>query len=189
MMTLLAAFKALLWRYTGQDDVVVASPVAGRTRPEVEGLIGFFVNLLALRTSLSGDPSFRELLGRVREVTLGALAHQDLPFERLVEELQPERGLGRNPLVQVMFTFQNVPRSERRLSGLSLQQIRPEKGLAKFDLGLAIKEDAGGLRGVLKYNTDLFDSGTVARLAGHYQTLVAAVAATRQAALGPGHPD
>jgi amino acid adenylation domain-containing protein len=176
-MTLLAAFKALLWRYTGQDSVVVASPIAGRTRPEVEGLIGFFVNLLALRTDLSGDPSFRGLLRRVREVSLGALAHQDLPFERLVEELQPERGLGRNPLVQVMFALQNVPHSERRLSGLSLRQMRADKGLAKFDLGLILKEDGGALRGVLRYNTHLFDAGTVARLVGHYQTLVAAAAA------------
>ena len=155
-MTLLAAFKALLWRYAGQDNVVVASPVAGRTRPEVEGLIGFFVNLLALRTDLSGDPSFRVLLRRVRETTLGALAHQDLPFERLVEELQPERGLGRNPLVQVMFALQNMPRSERRLAGLSLRQMRAEKGLAKFDLGLILKEDGEALRGVLRYNTGPF---------------------------------
>ena len=176
-MTLLAAFKALLWRYTGQDNVVVASPIAGRTRPEVEGLIGFFVNLLALRTNLSGDPSFRVLLRRVKEVTLGGLAHQDLPFERLVEELQPERGLGRNPLVQVMFALQNVPHSERRLAGLSLRQIRAEKGLAKFDLGLILKEDGGTLRGLLRYNTDLFEAETIARLAKHYQTLVEAAAA------------
>ena len=182
-MTLLAAFKALLWRYTGSDDVVVASPVAGRTRPELEGLIGFFVNLLAFRTNVSGDPSFRELLGRVREVTLSGLAHQDLPFERLVEELQPERTVGRNPLMQVVFAFQNFPRSERRLAGVSLRQERPEKGLAKFDLGLGMKEDAGELRGTIKYNTDLFDAGTITRLAGHYQTLVEAAAANPDQAL------
>jgi amino acid adenylation domain-containing protein len=176
-MTLLAAFKALLFRYTGQEDVVVASPVAGRNRLEVEGLIGFFVNLLALRTDVSGDLSFRELLARVADVTLGALTHQDLPFERLVEELQPERSLGRNPLVQVMFALQNTPRAERRLSGLVLHQLRSDKGLAKFDLALGFREEGGTLVGVLRYNTELFDRAIVARLAEHYQTLVTAAAA------------
>src|SRR5262249_42117940 len=110
-MTLLAAFKILLSRYTAREDIVVGTPIANRTRTEIEGLIGFFVNTLVLRTDLAGDPSFLKVLGRVREETLGAYAHQELPFEKLVEELQPERNLSHNPLIQVMFVFQNVPTS------------------------------------------------------------------------------
>jgi aspartate racemase len=135
-MTLLAAFQTLLHRYTGQDDILVGSPIAGRTRTETEALIGFFVNTLVLRTSLHGNPSFRELLGRVREVALGAYAHQDLPFEKLVEELQPERRLNHSPLFQVMFALQSVPRYSLELSGLSLQTLAVDNGTAKFDLTL-----------------------------------------------------
>ena len=176
-MTLLAAFQVLLARYTDRDDIVVGSPIAGRTRPETEGLIGFFINTLALRCDLSGDPVFPELLGRVREMALGAYANQDLPFEKLVEELQPERDLSHAPLFQVMFALQNAPRSERRLRGLTMEHMEIDKGTAKFDLGLRLAEEAEGLRGVLSYNTDLFDSSTIERMAGHYRVLLDGIAA------------
>ena len=176
-MTLLAAFKVLLAQYTGQEDIVVGTPIAGRTRAETEGLIGCFVNTLALRTDLSDDPTFRQLVARVREVALGAYAHQELPFERLVEELQPERDTSQAPLFNVMFVLQNVPRSERRLRGLTMRHIELDKGTAKFDLSLGLAEKAGGLRGVLSYSTDLFDRGTIERLVGQFRELLAAVVA------------
>jgi amino acid adenylation domain-containing protein len=174
-MTLLAAFEVLLAQYSGQDDIVVGTPIAGRTRPETEGLIGCFVNTLALRTDLSDDPTFRELVGRVREVALGAYAHQELPFERLVEELQPVRDGSQAPLFNVMFVLQNVPRSERRLRGVTMRHIELDKGTAKFDLSLGLAERAGGLSGVLSYSTDLFNRETIDRLAGHYRELLAAM--------------
>jgi amino acid adenylation domain-containing protein len=176
-MTLLAAFKVLLAQYTGQEDIVAGTPIAGRTRAETEGLIGCFVNTLALRTDLSGDPTFRELVARVREVALGAYAHQELPFERLVEELQPERDTSQAPLFNVMFVLQNVPRSERRLRGLTMRHIELDKGTAKFDLSLGLAEKAGGLRGVLSYSTDLFDQETIERLSEQYRQVLVAVAA------------
>jgi aspartate racemase len=163
-MTLLAVFQILLYRYTGQEDVIVGSPIANRNRVEVEGLIGFFVNTLVLRTELSGDPSFRELLGRVREVALGAYAHQDLPFEKLVEELQVERDLSRNPLFQVMFVLQNAPISALEFRGLSLTPLEVHNGTAKFDLTLELEESAEGIRGWFEYNTDLFDTLTITRM-------------------------
>jgi amino acid adenylation domain-containing protein len=175
-MTLLAAFQVLLARVTEREDIVVGSPIAGRTRPETESLIGFFINTLALRTDLSGDPTFRELLGRVREVALAAYAHQELPFEKLVEELQPERSLSHTPLFQVMFVLQNLPRSERRLGELTLRHLEADKGTAKFDIGLSLNEDAGKLQGVFSYNTDLFDQATIERLAAHYGVLLKAIA-------------
>ena len=176
-MTLLAAFKVLLAQYSGQEDIVVGTPIAGRTRAETEGLIGCFVNTLALRTDLSDDPTFRQLVARVREVALGAYAHQELPFERLVEELQPERDTSQAPLFNVMFVLQNVPRSERRLRGLTMRHIELDKGTAKFDLSLGLAEKAGGLRGVLSYSTDLFDRETIERLVGQYRELLTAVVA------------
>jgi amino acid adenylation domain-containing protein len=176
-MTLLAGFKVLLAQCSGQDDVVVGTPIAGRTRAETEGLIGCFVNTLALRTDLSGDPSFLEVLARVRETALGAYAHQELPFERLVEELQPERDTSQAPLFNVMFVLQNVPRTERRLHGLTMRHIELDKGTSKFDLSLGLAEKAGGLRGVLSYSTDLFDRRSIDRLVSRYQALLAAVVA------------
>jgi non-ribosomal peptide synthetase component F len=122
-MTLLAAFQTLLYRYTQQEDIVVGSPIANRNRSEIEGLIGFFVNTLVLRTDVSGNPTFQELLGRVREVTLGAYAHQDLPFEKLVEELHPQRALSRHPLFQVVFGFENAPMEALELPGLTLSPL------------------------------------------------------------------
>ncbi|MBI4524352.1 MAG: hypothetical protein HY695_11140 [Deltaproteobacteria bacterium] len=152
-MTLLAAFQTLLHRYTGQDDIVVGSPIANRNRLETEGLIGFFVNTLVLLTDLSGNPSFRDLLGRVREVALGGYAHQDLPFERLVEELQPERAPGWTPLFQVMFVLQNAPIESLKLVGLSVSPLNVDSETAKFDVNLSMWEEAEGLRGSLEYNT------------------------------------
>jgi amino acid adenylation domain-containing protein len=170
--TMLAAFQILLARYAGQDDIVVGSPIAGRTRTETEGLIGFFVNTLALRTDLSGDPTFRELLRRVREVTLGAYAHPDIPFEQLVEELQPERDMSRTPIFQVALAMQNVPHHKLELRGLTLRSEPTDSGTAKFDLTLFITEQGAGLRATMEYCTDLFDAGTIDRLLGHFRVLL-----------------
>jgi hypothetical protein len=173
-MVLLAAFQVILQRYSGQDDFCVGTPIAGRNRVETEGLIGFFVNTLVLRAELSGDPSFAELLGRVRETCLGAYAHQDLPFERLVEELQPQRDLAHSPFIQTLFVFHNslVPAIE--FAGLKVRQWDVDTGTSKFDLSLFLVEQEGGLRGTLEYSTELFEEATAARLVGHYQTLLAA---------------
>ncbi|MBW4592770.1 MAG: amino acid adenylation domain-containing protein [Brasilonema angustatum HA4187-MV1] len=171
-MILLAAFQTLLWRYTGSEDIVIGSPIANRNRAEIEGLIGFFVNTLVLRTNFAGNPTFEELLTRVREVALGAYAHQDLPFEQLVEELQPRRDLSHTPLFQVMFALQNAPMSALELPGLSLSPLESNSGTAKFDLTLDMTETAQGLVGILEYDTDLFESSTISRMAGHLQTLL-----------------
>lgn len=176
-MTLLAAFKALLYRYTGQCDVVVGSPVANRNRSEIEGLIGFFVNTLVLRSDLSGNPSFLELLAWVREVALGAYSHQDLPFEKLVEELRPERSLSHNPLFQVMFVLESEPLVGPALSGLSVQQVAVSHTTSKFDLTLFVQDAGQGLEALVEYNADLFDAGTMHRLLGHWQTLLVGIVA------------
>jgi amino acid adenylation domain-containing protein len=170
-MTLLAAFQTLLHRYTRQDDLVVGSPMAGRIRPELEGLIGLFVNTLPLRADLSGDPTFRGLLGRVREVTLGAYAHQGLPFEKLVEELQPARSLSRSPLYQVLFTFHDFP-SPLELPGLALSPFDVHTGTAKFDVSLELRQGVEGVSGWFEYNPDLFTATTIARMAEHLRTLL-----------------
>ncbi|HEX8920580.1 MAG TPA: condensation domain-containing protein, partial [Pyrinomonadaceae bacterium] len=174
-MTLLAAWQTLLSRYSGQDDISVGTPIAGRNRRETEELIGFFVNTLVLRTDLAGDPSFTELLKRVREVALGAYAHQDVPFEKLVEELQPERDLSRSPLFQVMFALQNTPQKELKLPGLRLSFVDPEQETAKFDLMLMLSESATGMTGSLVYNTDLYNRETIRRLSAHLSTLLSAI--------------
>ncbi len=171
-MTLLAAFQALLSRYTGQEDICVGTPIANRNRAEVEPLIGFFVNTLALRSDLSGDLCFRELLKRVSEVTLGAYAHQDLPFEMLVDALQPKRDMSHTPLFQVMFILQNAPVRTLQVPGLTLSSLEIESGLAMFDLTLTMAEEPEGLGGVFEYNTDLFDAETIVRMVGHFQTLL-----------------
>jgi len=171
-MTALAAFQTLLHRYTGQDDVIVGSVTANRDRVEIEGLIGFFVNTLALRTDLSGNPTFRELLKRVREVALGAYAHPDLPFDMLIEELNVPRGLSYSPLFQVMFLFQNAPLESFQLAGLKLVSLEAGTDTAKFDLTLELTEGQEGLSCSVVYNTDLFDGDTVERMTGHFQTLL-----------------
>jgi amino acid adenylation domain-containing protein len=174
-MTVLAAFQTLLHRYTREDDIVVGVPIAGRSRTEVEGLIGFFVNTLVMRTNLSGNPSFREALRRVRDVALGAYAHQDLPFEKLVEELQPERDLSRNPLFQVAFQFFGAPNPAEASSEQILPSHPAEIGTAKFDLMLDLWDSPKGLSGEFEYSTDLFDAATIARMAGHFQTLLGGI--------------
>jgi amino acid adenylation domain-containing protein len=176
-MILLAAFKILIYRYTGMEDIAVGSPIANRSREEIERLIGFFVNTLVLRTDLSGNPTFRELLKRVREVTLGAYAHQDLPFEQLVEELRPQRNLSYTPLFQVMFVLQNAPQSALELPGLTLNVLERNRGTANFDLTLYMHETEGSLSGTVEYNTDLFNETTIARLVSHLQTLLAGIVA------------
>ncbi len=171
-MVLLAAFKVLVQRYTRQDDLIVCSPVAGRNRVEIEGLIGFFVNTLALRTDLGGDPSFIELLARVREVVLGAMAHQDLPFERVVEELQPERTLTHLPFTRLMFTLQTGIPEQIELPSARMRILDVDSELSKFDLTLVFRETAEGLVAKVEYNRDLFDAATIERLLGHLETLL-----------------
>ncbi|WNG19735.1 amino acid adenylation domain-containing protein [Cystobacter fuscus] len=176
-MVLLGGFQVLLGRWSGQEDIVVGSPVAGRTRAEVEGLIGFFVNTLVLRTRVGGEPTFREVLGRVREVALGAYAHQDVPFEKLVEELRPVRDVRHTPLFQVMFSLQNQPRERLELPGLTLTALEAVTGGAKFDLSLFFEEEAGGgLRGLFDYDASLFEESTVARWASELVGLLEEVA-------------
>ncbi len=171
-MTLLAAFQILLYRYSGQEDIVVGSPIANRNRSEIEGLIGFFVNTLALRVDLSGNPSVRELLRQVRETTLEAYAHQDVPFEKLVGELRPERSLTHTPLFQVMFTYQNVPRTPLKLPGMTIEYVDAESGATKFDLKLLVEEVRGEFECAFTCNTDLFDSETIHRMIGHFRVML-----------------
>ncbi|WP_189307912.1 non-ribosomal peptide synthetase, partial [Streptomyces cinerochromogenes] len=183
-MALLALFQIVLARYCRQDDIAVGTPIAGRNRAETEDLIGFFVNTLVLRTDLSGDPTFTELLDRVRDTALGAYDHQDLPFERLVDELAPDRDLSRNPLFQTLFVFQNTPEGNAwSLPGLAVEQVGVSGQDAKFDLQLTAAEAGGELLAAVEYRTDLFEQATIERLAGHLATLAASVAATPQARL------
>jgi amino acid adenylation domain-containing protein len=174
--TLLAAFNVLLFRYSGQADILVGAPIANRTRAEIEPLIGCFVNTLVLRTDLAGDPHFHELVGRVRATTLGAFGHADLPFEMLVEQLHPPRDLSRSPFFQVMFVL-NLPPAVVTTPGLTLRLVEVENGRAQFDLTLFLTETPHGLVGSLEYNTALFDAATIKRLAGHYRSLLAAISA------------
>ena len=176
-MLLLAALKVLLARYTGQEDISVGTTIAGRNRVETEGLIGFFVNTLVLRTDLSGNPSARELVRRVREVALGAYAHQELPFEKLVDELQVERSLSHTPLFQVVFQLQNNTQELLALPGLSLSAVGETSDLAKFDLTLNMSESGEAISGAVQYNTDLFDETTIQRMLSHFQNLLQAICA------------
>ncbi|HEX6292022.1 MAG TPA: condensation domain-containing protein, partial [Herpetosiphonaceae bacterium] len=176
-MTLLAAWQVLLARYSGQNDIVVGTPIAGRTRIETEGLIGFFVNTLALRARLDGNPGFRALLRQVRETTFAAYAHQDIPFEQVVDTLQPTRDLSYMPLFQVLFALQNAPMPALNLEALTLRVLEMDALVAKFDLELSLEEKENGLSGRLIYNTALFDASTIARMVVHYQMLLAAAVA------------
>jgi amino acid adenylation domain-containing protein/non-ribosomal peptide synthase protein (TIGR01720 family) len=176
-MTMLAAFQALLHHYTQSEDIAVGTMIANRNRDEIEGLIGFFANTLTLRTDLSGNPTFRELLRRVREVTLGAYDHQDVPFEKLVEELNPPRDLSRTPLFQVMLILQNTPAGLLELSDVTLRPIEADSRTAKFDLSLYLTEADEGIYAAMEYNTDLFNAATIQRMLGCLETLLEAVAA------------
>ncbi|NWG76206.1 MAG: non-ribosomal peptide synthetase, partial [Rubrivivax sp.] len=176
-MTLLAAFQALLHRYTGLTDICVGTPVANRNRAEIENLIGVFINTLVLRSDLTGDPTFRELLHRVREVALEAYAHQDVPFEMLIEVLQPERDTSHSSLFQVMFILQNAAVTAQHLPGLSITPVEAETGTSTFDLTLSLAEEAQGMEVAAEYNTDLFEAATIRRLLGNYLTLLAAAVA------------
>ena len=175
-MCLLSAFQVVLSKYAGQEDVAVGTPVANRNRVEVEELIGLFVNTLVVRTELGGDPSLEEVLKRVRQVTLDAYQHQDVPFEKLVEELQPERDLGRTPLFQVMLALQNTEREELQLPGLKVRELRRETEVAKFDLLLALGErgegEGEGLSGELSYARELYEEGTAKRLLEHWRVVL-----------------
>jgi amino acid adenylation domain-containing protein/thioester reductase-like protein len=174
-MVCLAAYQVMLFHWTGQDDIVVGSPIAGRKNREVEGVIGFFVNTLVLRTDLSGEPTFRQLLERVKEVTLGAYAHQDLPFEKLVVELSPERNLSHQPVFQVSLALQNYPEEHLEQAGLAWSWAGAEWVTTHFDLTLYLHEHSGRLSGVLEYATDLFDLETIKRMSGHLQTILQAI--------------
>jgi amino acid adenylation domain-containing protein len=182
-MTLLAAFQVLLARLSGQDDILIGSPIAGRTHAEAERLIGFFVNTLVLRTKLTATTSFAALLPQVRATCLQAYAHQELPFEQLVEALHPVRNLQVSPLFQVMFVLQNAPQSALELGDLTLQPLATPNSSAKFDLTLTLYETSQGLNGSLEYATTLFDATTIARLASHFRTLLGAVLATPEACI------
>ncbi|HYG61470.1 MAG TPA: amino acid adenylation domain-containing protein, partial [Thermoanaerobaculia bacterium] len=175
-MALLGAFATVLGRYAAREDVVVGSPVAGRDRPEIEGLIGFFVNTLVLRVDLAGDPGFDGLLDRVRAMALDAFAHQSLPFERLVDELAPVRDPSHSPLFQVAFAFQTAPREPLRLRGLTMEPLHDDSGTAKVDLLLSLTEAGGEVSGLWEYSTDLFDEVTIDRWSGHLASVLAAVA-------------
>ncbi len=181
-MTLLAAFAALLYRYSGQSDILIGSPITNRNHSEVKSLIGFFVNTLVLRTRLEENQSFESLLAQVRETTLKAYEHQDLPFEQVVEALQPQRALSHSPLFQVMFVLQNTPNQGAvELPGVRLSQLEQENTIAKFDLTLSIAETAQGLVGAWEYNTDLFDGSTIERMATHFQNLCSAIVVNTRA--------
>ena len=176
-MTLLAAFQVLLHRYTGQNNIVVGTMVANRTRAEVEDLIGIFVNTLPMHTDVGGSPSFRELLERVRTMALGAFSHQDLPFEELVKAMAPDRDLSSNPLVQVLLVLQNARRPVVSRAGVEFKGITIHNQTSKFDLSMFVIERPEGLECMVEYSTDLFDAATIQRLLGHYRVLLDAVVA------------
>jgi fengycin family lipopeptide synthetase B len=179
-MTLLTAFKILLYRYSQQDDIIIGTAIANRNLPQIEKLIGFFVNTLVLRTDVSGNPSFLDLLARVKETTLDAYTHQDLPFEKLVEEIQPERNLSHNPLFQVWFSLNNSPMPALEIGELTLTISEAESETAQFDLSLNMVEQQEELIGIFEYSSDLFNADTIKRIAEHFQTMLAVIVANPQ---------
>jgi hypothetical protein len=177
-MVLLAAYNVALCRYTGQTDIAVGTPIAGRNHPAVEGLIGFFLNMLVLRTDMSGNPTFCQLLERIRQVCIDAFAHQDLPFEKLVEELRPTRDLTNNPLVQVTFTLQNTPGQSLDLTGITARELDIRAGVARsLDLHLFMVEEVTGLRGYVSYNSNLFAADTISRIIRHLKIILEGIVA------------
>ncbi len=183
-ITLLAAFQTLMSRYSGTDDVVVGSPIANRNRSEIEGLIGFFVNTLVLRARVKPDESFTELVTEVREVCLGAYAHQDVPFEQLVEELQPERSLSYQPLCQVLFALQNAPQEKREVAGLSFAPVEFESRSCRCDLTVSMSEVNGRLQALVEYSTDLFEAATISRMMGHFTNLLESIVTDPEQCVG-----
>ncbi len=179
-MTMLAAFQTMLYRYSGQDDICVGTPIANRDKIETRGLIGFFINTLAIRSDLSGSPTFIELLKRVKSVTLGALSHQDIPFEKLVEELQPERDMTHTPFFQVLFTFQNIPKQSIEIPELTLEQVEQDIGAVKFDLTININENPSGLNVIMGFNEELFNASTIERFIAHFKQLLQGIAQNPQ---------
>jgi len=171
-IVLLAAFNVLLHRYTGREDISVGTPIANRNSIETERLVGFFANTLVMRSDLSGNPQFKQLLQRIRKVALGAYSHQDIPFEKLVEEIAPERALNRPPLFQVMFTLHNTPSPSLDLPALSVETLTTHNETSKFDLLLSMREERDGLTSVVEYNTDIFDASTIKRMMRHFETLL-----------------
>jgi non-ribosomal peptide synthetase component F len=183
-MTLLGAFTTLLYRYSGESDILLGTPIANRNHNQIESLIGFFVNTLVLRTNFENNPSFEDLLAQIRETTLQAYEHQDVPFEQVVEALQPQRSLSYSPLFQVMFILQNVPMNEVELPGVTLTQLDADSTIAKFDLTLSISETEQGLFGSWEYNTDLFDRSTIEQMTTHFQNLLSAIVANPAVSVG-----
>ncbi len=173
----------MLSRYSGQEQIVVGTDLANRTTPETERMIGFFINLLAVRNDLSGNPTFRELLARVREGLLEAYAHQEVPFPKIVQELQPERSATHNPIVQVLFVMQNVPRGKRELAGLQLEPFEVPVTSSKFDMALFVGERPDGLIGYWVYSTELFDQPTIQRMVRHFANLLRSAVAQPDARL------
>jgi non-ribosomal peptide synthetase component F len=171
-MAMLAAFKALVSRYSGEKHVVLGTDIANRTTTETERMMGFFINLLPLHTDLSGNPTFSELVGRVREVALGAYAHQDIPFDKLVEDLRPERSMSHNPIVQALFVMQNIPRQRRHLPGLELVPFPMSITRSKFDVAVFIRENEGQTLQEWLYSTELFETVTIVRMASQYENLL-----------------
>src|SRR5262249_27168476 len=183
-MTMLAAFNVMLFRYSSQRDILIGSPIANRNHPEVQGLIGYFLNMLTLRTRMRAEMTFGDLLSHVRESSLAAYAHQDLPFARLVQELRPGRDMAQNPLFQVCFVYLDFQEQETEIRGLKLREMKLDAGTAMFDLTLALTESAGALSGHFEYAVDLFDRETIERMIGHFKNLLKSIAARPESSLG-----
>lgn len=171
-MTLLSAFMILLYKYSSQEDISVGTPIANRNRSQIENIIGFFVNTLVMRVDLSGNPTVRDLLKQIKDTALGAFAHQDLPFEKLVDTIHPQRDMSHTPLFQVMFILQNIPTQKRDVSDITMESLQVDNGLSQFDITLALSEEAEGITGSFEYNTDLFEAATIKRMSAHLQLIL-----------------